>query len=81
MYLFKKNQIIHLILASIIPFLIWGPFVPDLIVSKSLRSSMTEIATREPISLILRPEKSTLPIQVGRSTDPSATEILETKFS
>ena len=35
MYLFKKNQIIHLILASIIPFLIWGPFVPDLIVSLS----------------------------------------------
>ena len=35
MYLFKKNQIIHLILASIIPFLIWGPFFPDLIVSLS----------------------------------------------
>ena len=33
MYLFKKNQIISLILASIIPFLIWGPFFPDLIVS------------------------------------------------
>jgi len=35
MYLFKKNQIIPLILASIIPFLIWGPFFPDLIVSLS----------------------------------------------
>ena len=35
MYLFKKNPIIHLILASIIPFLIWGPFFPDLIVSLS----------------------------------------------
>ena len=35
MYLLKKNQIIHLILASIIPFLIWGPFFPDLIVSIS----------------------------------------------
>jgi O-antigen ligase len=35
MYLLKKNQIIHLILASIIPFLIWGPFFPDLIVSLS----------------------------------------------
>ena len=35
MYLFKKIQIINLILASIIPFLIWGPFFPDLIVSIS----------------------------------------------
>jgi O-antigen ligase len=35
MDLLKKNQIIHLILASIIPFLIWGPFFPDLIVSLS----------------------------------------------
>ena len=35
MNLLKKNQIIHLILASIIPFLIWGPFFPDLIVSLS----------------------------------------------
>ena len=35
MHLLKKNQIIHLILASIIPFLIWGPFFPDLIVSLS----------------------------------------------
>ena len=35
MHIFKKNQIIHLILASIIPFLIWGPFFPDLIVSLS----------------------------------------------
>ena len=35
MHLFKKNQIIYLILASIIPFLIWGPFFPDLIVSIS----------------------------------------------
>ena len=35
MYFLKKNQIIPLILASIIPFLIWGPFIPDLIVSLS----------------------------------------------
>src|SRR6056300_1540915 len=35
MHLLKKNQIIHLILASIIPYLIWGPFFPDLIVSLS----------------------------------------------
>ena len=35
MYLLKKSQIIHLILASIIPFLIWGPFFPDLIASLS----------------------------------------------
>ena len=35
MHLLEKNQIIHLILASIIPFLIWGPFFPDLIVSLS----------------------------------------------
>ena len=35
MYIFKKNQIINLILASIVPFLIWGPFFPDLIVSVS----------------------------------------------
>ena len=35
MYSFKKNQVNHLIIASIIPFLIWGPFFPDLIVSLS----------------------------------------------
>ncbi len=35
MHLLKKNQTIHLILTSIIPFLIWGPFFPDLIVSLS----------------------------------------------
>ena len=35
MNLLKKNQIIPLALASIIPFLIWGPFFPDLIVSLS----------------------------------------------
>jgi len=35
MYLLKKNQIIQLTLTSIIPFLIWGPFFPDLIVSLS----------------------------------------------
>ena len=35
MNLLKKNQIIPLLLASIIPFLIWGPFFPDLIVSLS----------------------------------------------
>ena len=33
---FKKNQIINLLIASIIPFLIWGPFFPDLIVSLSV---------------------------------------------
>src|SRR6056300_1255095 len=36
MHLLKKNQIIHLIVASIIPFLIWGPFFHDLILSLSL---------------------------------------------
>ena len=35
MHLLKKNQIIPIVLASIIPFLIWGPFFPDLIVSLS----------------------------------------------
>ena len=35
MRLLKKNQIIPLVLASVIPFLIWGPFFPDLIVSLS----------------------------------------------
>ena len=35
MFFLKKNQIINLILASIIPLLIWGPFFPDLIVSIS----------------------------------------------
>ena len=34
-YFLKKDQIINLILASVIPFLIWGPFFPDLIVSLS----------------------------------------------
>ena len=31
----KKNQIINFLIVSIIPFLIWGPFFPDLIVSFS----------------------------------------------
>ena len=31
----KKNQIINFLIVSIIPFLIWGPFLPDLIVSFS----------------------------------------------
>ena len=35
MTLLKKNQIINILIASIIPFLIWGPFFPDLIVSIS----------------------------------------------
>ncbi len=37
MYNFAKHNavLINLIIASIIPFLIWGPFVPDLIVSIS----------------------------------------------
>lgn len=32
----KKYQFIHLLIVSIIPFLIWGPFFPDLIVSLSV---------------------------------------------
>ena len=32
---FSKTLMINLILASIVPFLIWGPFFPDLIVSIS----------------------------------------------
>jgi O-antigen ligase len=35
MYFFKQNNIVSLIIVSIIPFLIWGPFFPDLIVSLS----------------------------------------------
>ena len=35
MLILNKNQITYSILASIIPFLIWGPFFPDLIVSIS----------------------------------------------
>ena len=35
MYLFKKDQITNFLIVSIIPFLIWGPFFPDLIVSLS----------------------------------------------
>ena len=35
MLFFKKNKIINLTLASIVPLLIWGPFFPDLIVSIS----------------------------------------------
>ena len=35
MNFFKKNQIINITIVSIIPFLIWGPFFPDLIVSLS----------------------------------------------
>jgi hypothetical protein len=38
------------------------------------------MATIEAISLIFNPEKSTVPIQAGRSS-PSPTWIFETKFS
>jgi len=34
-YIPKKNQIINFLIVSIIPFLIWGPFFPDLILSLS----------------------------------------------
>mgnify|MGYP006958843108 CR=1 FL=1 len=48
---------------------------------KSFNSSITEIATNEPINLIFRPLKSIVPIQCGRSLDSVATSIRETKFS
>jgi len=32
---YSNSVLINLIIASIIPFLIWGPFFPDLIVSLS----------------------------------------------
>ena len=32
---YKNTVFINLIISSIIPFLIWGPFFPDLIVSVS----------------------------------------------
>ena len=32
---YSNTALINLIIASIIPFLIWGPFFPDLIVSVS----------------------------------------------
>jgi len=35
MNFYNKNKIINFTLASIVPFLIWGPFFPDLIVSVS----------------------------------------------
>ena len=31
--IYSKTTIINLVIVSIIPFLIWGPFFPDLIVS------------------------------------------------
>ena len=36
MNLLQKTQIINLLMASIVPFLIWGPFFPDTIVSLSV---------------------------------------------
>ncbi len=36
MYNLKKIQVINLLIVSIIPFLIWGPFFPDLVVSFSV---------------------------------------------
>ena len=33
---YQNTILINLIIASIIPFLIWGPFFPDLIVSISV---------------------------------------------
>ena len=47
---------------------------------KARSSEMAEIATIEPISFIFRPEKSSVPIQLGRSSAFSVL-ILETKFS
>ena len=32
---YSNSVLIHLVIASVIPFLIWGPFLPDLIVSAS----------------------------------------------
>ena len=49
-------------------------------VMKARSSEMAEIATIEPISFIFRPEKSRVPIQLGRSSAFSVL-ILETKFS
>ena len=31
----SRTILINLILSSVVPFLIWGPFIPDLIVSVS----------------------------------------------
>ncbi len=47
---------------------------------KAFSRAMPEIATMEAISFILRPEKSTVPIQAGRSSS-SPVSIFETKFS
>ena len=38
MNLSQKNRLINLVIASIVPFLIWGPFFPDMIVSLSVLS-------------------------------------------
>ena len=48
---------------------------------KSFKSSITEIATSEPINLIFKPLKSIVPIQCGRSLDSRAMSMRETKFS
>ena len=47
---------------------------------KSSAGLMAEIATMEAISFIFRPEKSTVPIQSGRSSR-LAVSMRETKFS
>ena len=49
-------------------------------VMKARSSEIAEMATIEPTSLIFSPEKSSVPIQDGRSSWPSRL-ILETKFS
>src|ERR1051325_8249909 len=53
---------------------------PSPIRMKVRSREIAEIATIEPTNLSFRPEKSTVPIQAGRSAWPSAS-ILETKFS
>ena len=47
---------------------------------KARSSAIALIATIEAISFIFRPEKSTVPIQAGRSSSPPVS-IFETKFS
>ena len=53
---------------------------PPVVGTLGLGSEIAEIATMDAISFILRPEKSTVPIQLGRSSW-LAVSIFETKFS
>jgi hypothetical protein len=52
---YSNTNFINLIIVSIIPFLIWGPFFPDLIVSLSALFFLFYLKIKNFIFLIINP--------------------------